>query len=165
MGGGTPLPQEGRMNAIQFLKKQHAEAKQGFQKIEQASGKQRGQLWKHLSPQLKLHEQMEEKHLYGPVAQETNDPALASWPDKHAREVHEAEQLIATIDGESPEDREWLDTVKRLHAALEKHIHEEEQEIWPKIERVWDKARLEQAGERLEALKQEGGREQARKRA
>jgi hypothetical protein len=153
------------MNAIQFLKKQHAEAKAGFQKIEQGSGKEREQLWKHLSPELKLHEQMEEKHLYGPVSKETKEPALASWPDKHAREVHEAEQLIATLDRGSWEDPEWLDTVKRLHAALEKHIQEEEQDIWPKIERVWDKAQLEKAGERMEAMKAEGGREQARKRA
>ncbi len=153
------------MNAIQFLKKQHAEAKAGFEKIEKGHGKDRGLLWKHLSPELELHEQMEEKHLYGPVSQETTEPALASWPDRHAREVHEAEQLIATIDRGSPEDREWLDAVKRLHAALEKHIHEEEREIWPRIERVWDRAQLEQAGERMAAMKEEGGREQARKHA
>jgi len=153
------------MNAIQFLKKQHGEAKGAFQKIEQASGKQRGQLWKHLSPELKLHEQMEEKHLYGPVSSETDEPVLKSWPDEHAREVHDAEALIATIDRGSPEDRDWLDTVKRLHTALAKHIKEEEQEIWPRIERSWSKAKLEQAGERMEAMTQEGDREQARKRA
>lgn len=145
------------MNAIQFLKKQHEEAKAGFQKIEQASEAQRGELWGHLSPELKLHEQMEEKHLYGPVSGETREPALASWPERHGKEVHEAEQLIASISRRSPQDREWLAEVKRLHTALEGHIREEEQDIWPKIEQVWNRAQLEEAGKKMEAMKAEGG--------
>jgi hypothetical protein len=151
------------MNAIQFLKKQHEEAKAGFQKIEQASEGQRGQLWQRLGPELKLHEQMEEKHLYGSVAKETKEPALTSWPDRHAREVHEAEQLIATINRRSPQDREWLDEVKRLHTALEGHIREEEQDIWPKVERVWNRTQLEEAGKEMEAMKAEGGDARATK--
>jgi len=31
---------------------------------------QRGQLWKHLSPEPKLHEQMEQKDIYGPASSE-----------------------------------------------------------------------------------------------
>ena len=135
------------MNAVEFLKSQHKEAKAGFQKIEQASESQRGALWKHLSPELKLHEQMEEKHLYGPVAKDAEDPGLVSWPDRHAAEVREAEQLIAGIDRGSPADREWLQDVKRLHAALEAHIKEEEGKIWPKIEQVWSRSRLRGGGE------------------
>ena len=141
------------MNAIQFLKKQHEEAKAGFQKIEQASEGKRGQLWKHLGPELKLHEQMEEKHLYGPVSKDADDPDLVAWPDRHAEEVEEAEGLIAAIDERSPPDREWLATVKRLHAALEDHIHEEEENIWPKIQEVWDRIHLENAGKQMEKMK------------
>ena len=143
------------MNAIEFLKSQHKEAKAGFQKLEQASEAQRGQLWKHLSPELKLHEQMEQKCLYGPLSKDTHDPTLASWPDRHAGEVREAEQLIAGIDRRSPGDREWLQDVKRLHSALDEHIREEEREIWPKVEKAWDGSRLEEAGQRMAAMKAE----------
>jgi len=141
------------MNAIQFLKKQHEEAKAGFQKIEQANEGQRGQLWKHLSPELKLHEQMEQKHLYGPVSKESKEPVLASWPERHAREVKEAEQLMATIDGRAPQDSEWLASVKRLHKALEDHIKEEEREMWPKIQAAMKPAELDEAGRKMEAMK------------
>jgi hypothetical protein len=143
------------MNAIELLKSQHKEAKAAFQKIEEATESQRGALWKHLSPELKLHEQMEEKYLYGPVARDTQDPALVSWPDRHAAEVHEAEQLIAGIDRASPGDTHWLQDVKRLHTALEAHIKEEEGTIWPKIQHVWNASRLEEAGKQMEAMKAE----------
>jgi hypothetical protein len=96
------------MNAIELRKSQHKEAKAAFQKIEEASESQRGALWKHLSPELKLHEQMEEKHLYGPVARDADDPTLVAWPDRHAAGVHEAEQLIGGIDRGSPGDKHWL---------------------------------------------------------
>jgi hemerythrin HHE cation binding domain-containing protein len=141
------------MNAIQFLKKQHEEAKAGFQKIEQANEGQRGQLWKHLSPELKLHEQMEQEYLYGPASKESKEPVLASWPERHAREVKEAEQLMATIDGRSPQDSEWLASVKRLHRALDDHIKEEEREMWPKIQQAMKPAELDEAGRKMAAMK------------
>ena len=144
------------MNAITFLKKQHEEAKASFAKIEQGSEGQRGQLWDDLSPKLKLHEQMEEKHLYGPVSKDAEEPTLASWPERHAAEVDEAEELIAAISRRSPQEAAWLQDVKRLHAALEEHIQEEEDEIWPEIEKVWDRAQLEEAGKKMEGMKAEG---------
>ena len=146
------------MNAIQFLKKQHEEAKAGFQKIEQANEGQRGQLWKHLSPELKLHEQMEQKHLYGPASKESKEPVLAAWPERHAQEVKEAEQLMATIDGRAPQDSEWLASVKRLHKALEDHIKEEEREMWPKIQAAMKPAELDEAGRKMEAMQAESAK-------
>jgi hypothetical protein len=151
------------MNAIKFLKKQHEEAKAGFEKIEEGSEEQRGQLWDDLSPKLKLHEQMEEKHLYGPVSKDAKEPALASWPERHTAEVHEAEQLIAAITRRSPQESAWLQDVTRLHDALEEHIQEEEDDIWPEIEKVWDQAQLEDAGKKMEAMKTKGGEEKAKR--
>jgi Hemerythrin HHE cation binding domain len=151
------------MNAIKFLKKQHEEAKAGFEKIEEGSEGQRGQLWDDLSPKLKLHEQMEEKHLYGPVSKDAKEPALASWPERHAAEVHEAEQLIEAISRRSPQESAWLQDVTRLHDTLEEHIQEEEDDIWPEIEKVWDQAQLEEAGKKMEAMKTKGGEEKAKR--
>jgi hypothetical protein len=45
-------------------------------------------------------------------------------------------------------------TVKRLRSALESHIRQEEQEIWPRIMRAWNPARLEEAGRKMEAQAQ-----------
>jgi hemerythrin-like domain-containing protein len=61
--------------------------------------------------------------------------------------------LIKEIDRQDPAGDPWLATVKKLRGALEQHIRKEEQEIWPRIERVWNPARLEEAGRQMEAMK------------
>jgi iron-sulfur cluster repair protein YtfE (RIC family) len=148
------------MDAIQFLKQQHEEAKKMFGRIEQAGAGERGQLWAKLSPELKAHEQNEEQHLYGPVAREAagRDATLAEWESHHQKEVREAEALIRKIDGANPSDQSWLAQVRELKSALEHHIQEEEGKIWPRIRQVWDAGKLEQAGRQMEATKGQAGR-------
>ena len=137
------------MDAIQFLKQQHEEAKQMFGRIEQAQGGERERLWQQLGPELKAHEQIEERHLYGPVARDV--PDLAEWEQQHREEVHEAEVLIKKIDETDASDRSWLEHVRELKTALEHHIQEEEGEVWPKIRQAWDAAKLEKAGKQMGA--------------
>jgi hypothetical protein len=146
------------MDAITFLKQQHETAKQAFEEIEQASPDERGALWDKLAPELRLHEEIEEEHLYGPVARDAaGDAKLASWPKRHEDEVAEADELMEQIDGSPAEDPEWLALVRRLKSALDKHIQQEEGDIWPRIERVWDRKHLEQAGEAMDAEVGEAG--------
>jgi hemerythrin-like domain-containing protein len=145
------------MDAIQMLKQDHEKAKQMFAKIQEASGEERGKLWAKLKPELKVHEQIEEAGLYGPVARDagSKDKALKEWEGHHHEEVGEAEALIEEISALEPSDEEWLDKVLELQEALEHHIEEEEGEIWPKIQKVWDRTKLEQAGAQMETLKRQ----------
>jgi hypothetical protein len=144
------------MHAIEFLKREHGKAKAAFVEIEGASVAQRRPLWEKLRPELEQHEEMEETHLYGPVARDAQgDESLRAWEDTHHQQVEEAEGLIREIGRLDPSDATWLATVKKLRSALERHIQQEEQEIWPKIGRVWDAARLEEAGRKMAAQAQE----------
>jgi hypothetical protein len=78
------------MNAIALLKEQHEEAQRGFRGIEQARREERGTVWAALRPKLKLHEQLEEAHVYGPAAHDSGaQDRLASWPARHQQEVRE----------------------------------------------------------------------------
>ena len=148
------------MDAIQFLKQQHEQAKLMFSRIGQAGAGERGQLWKQLGPELKAHEQMEDQHMYAPVAREAvgRDATLAEWEQHHQKEVREAEALIRKIDGANPSDQGWLAQVRELESTLAHHIQEEEGTIWPKIRQVWDAGRLEQAGREMEAMQGKAGR-------
>jgi hemerythrin-like domain-containing protein len=145
------------MEAIEFLKQEHAKAKAGFQKLEQASPEQRGQLWMALKPELTVHEQIEEAALYGPVAREApaSEATLKQWEQQHHQQVSQAEAMIQDVSRLSPTDPQWLAKVTTLRGTLEQHIQEEEQSIWPRIQKVWDRARLEQAGQDLERLKRQ----------
>jgi hemerythrin-like domain-containing protein len=142
------------MQAIEFLKQEHGKAKAAFKEIEGAPAARRGSLWTKLRPELELHEKQEETHLYGPAAREVQgEKSLADYEATHHREVQDAESLIKEISRLDPADDRWLATVKKLRGALEEHIRKEEQEIWPKIERLWDAARLQEAGRKMEAMK------------
>lgn len=142
------------MDAIQFLKQEHEKAKRAFGEILQASAEQRGQLWKKLQPELKVHEQVEEAGLYGPIAREIGpaNPELNDWEQHHQAEVSEFESLIQEINGLDPTGDEWVEKIEDAQEALEHHIDEEEGTIWPQIQQVWDRSKLEQAGKKMEAL-------------
>lgn len=145
------------MDAISFLEQEHRKAKDMFRQIEQARDQQRGSLWSSLKPELKLHEQMEEAHLYGPVAQDSRiqDSSLRDWNRRHQQEVSELESLIQEVSGLDAATAQWLDRIKTVKSTLESHIEEEEQQIWPKIRQSWDQTRLDEAGRKMEAMKKE----------
>lgn len=145
------------MNAIQLLKSEHEKAKQAFEGIQAASANQRAPLWAKLEPELKVHEEMEEVALYGPVGQElgSTDQMLKEWHELHHQEVTEAEALIQEIDGLDPTSDDWVKKVEELQEALEHHIEEEEGDIWPRIQQAWDQSKLEYAGQQMETLKRQ----------
>lgn len=143
------------MNAIEFLKNEHEKAKRAFGGIQAARADRRARLWAKLEPELKVHEQIEEAALYGPVAQELGprDQTLRDWQEHHHEEVGEAEALMQTIGGLDPTSDDWIEKVEELQEALEHHIEEEEGDIWPRIKQSWDRAKLEQTGHEMETLK------------
>jgi hemerythrin-like domain-containing protein len=145
------------MNAIELLKQDHGKAKRAFEEIEAAAPERRGPLWAKLAPELMAHEKMEEAALYGPVAQEVGvkDQALRDWPGRHREEVAEAEELIQDIGELDPASEEWMEQVEELRQMLERHIREEEGEIWPRVQRAWSEVKLEQTGQQMETLKRQ----------
>jgi hypothetical protein len=52
-----------------------------------------------------------------------------------------------------PEDVSWRTKLKPVHASLEIHIREEEQDIFPRISKVWNEDKLEHAGADMKAMK------------
>jgi hypothetical protein len=145
------------MNAIQLLKNEHETAKRTLGQILAASADQRAELWAKLEPQLKVHEQIEEAALYGPVAQEvgSHDQSLQEWQEHHHEEVTDLEALIHEIGGLDPTDAQWTSKIEELQEMLEDHVQEEEGDIWPRIQQAWDQSKLEGAGEHMETLKRQ----------
>jgi iron-sulfur cluster repair protein YtfE (RIC family) len=148
---------EGTMNAIQLLMSEHEKAKRAFAEIQAATANERAPLWAKLEPELKVHEEMEEIALYGPVAQElgSTDQTLKEWHEHHHEEVTEAEALIQEIDRLDSTSDDWVEKVEELQEALEQHIEEEEGDIWPRIQQAWDQSKLESAGQQMEILKRQ----------
>ena len=145
------------MDAIQFLKQEHRKAKAALKKVLKASPGMRGDLWTELMPELKAHEQIEDACLYGPLAQgeAKGDATLAAWRPKHTKEVARVEALLKQIDGLDPEAAAWLAKVEAVGESLDEHIREEEEDIFPRLGKAWDKARLAEVGSQMAEMKAE----------
>jgi hemerythrin-like domain-containing protein len=143
------------MNAVQFLKQEHEKAKAEFAKVLSAPATKRGELWAKLEPELKIHEQIEDTCVYKPLSQDADgrDKVLAEWREAHQEEVDTVEDLLEEIEDLEPGSQEWLDKVTEVLTNLRSHIQEEEGQIFPRLSKVWDEARLKQAGQELEGMK------------
>ena len=136
------------MNAIEFLKDEHANANEKFQEIEHAGPDDRGDLWKELKPELKVHEHIEDEFLYGPLSKDprAKGTPVADFQTHQNEDVAELEAAIAKLEAIEPNRPEWLTQLKAIHTSLAGHIKVEETEILPGIEKIWDAPKLEQAG-------------------
>jgi hypothetical protein len=136
------------MDAIQFLKGEHANANEKFQEIEHAGPQSRGDLWKELKPELKVHEHIEDEFLYGPLSKDprAKGTPVADFQTHQNEDVAELEKAIATLEAIEPNKPEWLTQLKAIHTSLAGHIKVEETEILPGIAKIWDAPKLEQAG-------------------
>jgi Hemerythrin HHE cation binding domain len=151
----SPLTGGHEMDAIQFLKQEHQKAKAAFAKVLKATPESRGELWAELQPELEAHEQMEDACLYAPLSRDAGkmDSKLADWPKIHQNEVDKVDGLIEEVGKLDSEDASWLTKLKAVHATLESHIREEEQDIFPRISKVWDDSKLKQAGTEMKEMK------------
>jgi len=145
------------MDAIQFLLEEHQKVKNRFVEIENAGPQQRAQMFKQLLPELKIHEEIEDTYLYGPISK---DPAAqgtkaAGFEEHQDKDVEQLEKKIQKLLQTEPADDGWLDKLHDVRNALMDHVREEEQEILPQIGQIWDRKKLDMAGQQMAAAKQE----------
>lgn len=153
------------MNAIKLLRQMHADAKTSFRLILGSDDPgEAGAMWQQLQPVLKLHEQMEETYLYGPL-QKAMAPGtpLGDWEHFHHADVAVAEQLIQGTAQLQPGTPPWRMQIGQINDLLARHIMDEEGQIFPRIEQVMDPSQLEQAGDNMLAMqkKAQPGKAQA----
>ncbi len=143
------------MNAIQLLRQMHADSKVRFKLVLGADNPQQAaQEWRALQPLLELHEQLEDDFLYAPLAEEMPPGTpLGDWPFQHEADVAIVTQLIQATGQLDPATPEWRATIARIMDVLSKHVTDEEGQIFGRIEQVWDPARLEDAGQQMQKLR------------
>jgi hemerythrin superfamily protein len=139
------------MDVLTFLKHDHDQAKDVFKKLEDAKGAEAQKLWDQLRDLLTLHEQLEETHFYPRLKEEpaAEDLILEGYQEHHVMDV-----LIEEITRCKPSDEEWQPKIKVLQENTEHHIEEEEGQLFPKVRKIWDKARREEIGELMQQMKQ-----------
>lgn len=141
------------MKATRFLKQDHERIKELFRRFEGARiASDRLQLFHLLYDELSLHADLEEQAFYPAVRQlrtERAEELVAEAEEEH----HEARFLLKEIARLAPEDTEFVLDMGKLIQGVEHHMKEEEESIFPLLERRLGDSRLERLGERLEELK------------
>jgi hemerythrin superfamily protein len=140
------------MDVLTLLKRDHADVKDLFKRIEHAKGSRARETWEEISTKLTLHEELEETHFYPKLKEEeaARDLVLESYQEHHVLDL-----LIEEISPLTPDDEAWEPKLKVLQENVEHHIKEEEEELFPKVRKIWSTDRRAEIGETMLRMKQQ----------
>ena len=71
---------------------------------------------------------------------------------QHDHQVKHVQRLIQEANALESVDSRWHTQLTRVRDALGEHVREEEEQIFPRIEQIWDASRREEAGQQIEQL-------------
>lgn len=134
--------------ALQFteiLKKEHSEVQSILQELENTSEgavKTKEKLFMKLKQELIPHMKGEEKHFYPLLLKnkESKEMGLEAVEEHHVAEV-----VLNELDSLSKDAENWKAKAKVFAELVNHHIHEEEEEVFPSAEKMFDDKQLEQA--------------------
>jgi hemerythrin superfamily protein len=137
-------------SVVTVLKQDHRTVEKLFGEFETSGD---SSIVERICDELDVHTDLEERIVY-PVLR--SDVSGGDGMASHAEEEHaQARQIIGRI--RRTEDTDHLaDLVQELQRAVEEHVNEEENEVFPKMESEIDADRLETLGIEVESEKAAG---------
>jgi hemerythrin superfamily protein len=139
------------VNAIELLKTQHGEVKTLFKKIEKAEDDEKLDLFEQLADDLAVHATIEEKHFYPATKNARTEELLQEAVEEHLS----VKRLIADLLEMSPDDAQFDAKVAVLKEQVEHHVEEEENELFPKVQKMLKAEELEDLGVIMEDMAEE----------
>jgi iron-sulfur cluster repair protein YtfE (RIC family) len=124
------------MNIIEYLKRQHDEVRDELDRIiAEDDDKESRSLLDQMSKTLRLHMQIEEKMVYPAASQAFEGDDDEEETVLESYEEHEvAKRCLVALEGTAPTDRRFVIRAKVLKGILDKHMEEEESQLFPEIE-------------------------------
>lgn len=140
------------MNAIELLMQDHKEASGMMDQLEMADKGDRAakDTFLQLKEALTLHTQMEEQIFYPALKnfEETRDMIPESF-----EEHQEVKDMLEEMSGINPGNDEFMDKLTELRDAIEHHVEEEENEMFPNAEKLLGQTRLQEMGRQMQQMK------------
>ena len=143
------------MDALKLLKHDHDGVKKMLAELEdttERAEKTRTEGLARLKHELEIHEAIEEEIFYPALKEhpKTTDLALEGYEEHHV-----VDTILGELEGVEPSDETWMAKFSVMKENLGHHISEEEDEMFPKVEQVFDDAELDDLGYRMQARKDE----------
>lgn len=137
------------MDAIQLLKNDHKNVEKIFSDLETRTDDRRA-LFPDLDRELTVHAEIEEKIFYPAVkqAEPTRDLVLES-----VEEHKQIKMVLADLEQADMRTAEWGADLKVLKEDVMHHVGEEEDELFPRVQKLLSKEQLEELGTRMEEMK------------
>ena len=135
------------MNAIKLLKHQHREVDALFKQLHKAkAGGPRRSVFEKIADALAVHSAIEERHFYPAVKEKPTETILLESVEEHLA----VKRVIADLLRLDAADETFAAKVKVLEDEVVHHVEEEEETLFPMVERMFDDEALESLGEAME---------------
>ena len=150
------------MDAITLLRKDHELVEQlfkQFEKLTERAQKSKKALVQKMIRELAVHSAIEEMLFYPAVrmaalkADTRAGEKLADTVLESLEEHHIVKWVLSELDGMKPDDERFEAKVKVLTENVRHHIEEEQEEMFPKVQKLIDQDMLEELGERMAKAK------------
>jgi hemerythrin-like domain-containing protein len=141
-------PQGDGYMALQFLetlKKEHEDVQHILEELQNTSDgavKTKEDLFRKLKQELIPHMKGEEKHFY-PLLMKNKE--IQEMGLEAVEEHHVAEIVLKELDALSKDAQNWKAKAKVFAELVNHHIQEEEEEVFPSAEKMFDDKQLEKA--------------------
>ena len=138
------------MNAIELLKQDHDKVDRLFQKVKGSEDDKHPELFEQIKKELEVHTHIEETIFYPKMREEDE---LKDIILEGIEEHHQAKMFLRELSKLADDSEKFEPKLKVLMEDVEHHVMEEEGEMFPKIEKIFDEATLEELGKQMEEEK------------
>ena len=140
------------MNAVDMLESQHREMEELFAKLEKADRSDRKQkLFTQIADKLAVHASIEEEALYPAVKAKRTEDILLESLEEHLGIKRVLSDLIDLDAGDETFDAK----TKVLQEQVEHHVGEEEDDLFPKVKKIFDEETLVAIAQQMALLQEE----------
>jgi hemerythrin superfamily protein len=140
------------MNAMEMLKRQHRQVEKLFKQLDgEKSAGARRKTFEQIADALAIHATIEERHFYPAVKEERTEDILLESVEEHL----EIKRVIADLLAMDVGDENFDAKVKVLQEDIEHHVEEEEQKLFPKVEKLFDEESLSELAEAMQETQDE----------
>jgi len=139
------------MNAIELLKADHNKVSRLFQKVKATEEGEHKELFKQIQEELEVHTHIEETIFYPKMKEKSElEDLILEGIEEH----HQAKMFLREISALSETSEKFEPKLKVLIEDVTHHVQEEEGEMFPLIEELFDEATLAELGAEMEEEKQ-----------
>lgn len=138
------------MNAIELLKKDHDKVSHLFGKVKGSDESEHPKLFEQIKEELEVHTHIEETVFYPKIKEEKE---LEDIVLEGIEEHHQAKIFLRELSNLKSDSEKFEPKLKVLIEDVEHHVQEEEGQMFPKVEKVFDATTLEELGRQLEEEK------------